>query len=120
MIMLVLVGALFGASLRWTHALTEREVKQIGSQTGGRTLFFGGSLFAVAGIATLLGLTRYLTVDAGYILIGSFMIVVAVPAFVYSLKEVLAARESSEVDSNHKNSHRHRKRHISMWEGREP
>jgi ABC-type nickel/cobalt efflux system permease component RcnA len=99
MIVLVLVGALFGASLRWTHALTEQEVKRIGSQTGGRTLFFGGGLFAIAGIATLLGLTSHLPVDAGYVLIGLFMIAVAVPAFVYSLKEVLAARKSSGGDA---------------------
>jgi hypothetical protein len=97
MIVLVMVGALFGASLRWTHALTEQEVRRSGSQTGGRTLFFGGLLFAVAGIVTLLGLTRYLPVDAGYVLIGAFMIVVAVPAFVYSLKEVLAARKEPDA-----------------------
>jgi hypothetical protein len=68
-----------------------------GSQTGGRTLFFGGLLFAVVGIATLLGLTSHLPVDAGYLLIGSFMIVVAVPAFVYSLREVLAASKQRDV-----------------------
>jgi MFS family permease len=99
-IVLVLVGALFGASLRWTHALTEQEVRRIGAQTGGRTLFFGGLLFAAAGVATLMGLDRYLPVDAGYVLVGFFMIVVAVPAFVYSLREVLAARKSSGIDMN--------------------
>jgi sulfite exporter TauE/SafE len=109
MIVLVLVGALFGASLRWTHALTEEEVKRIGSQTGGRTLFFGGLLFAVAGVVTLLGLTNHLPVDAGYLLIALFMIVVAVPAFVYSLKEVLAARKSPGVDI---------KKPVSACEGR--
>jgi hypothetical protein len=98
MIVLVLVGALFGASLRWTHALSEQEIRRIGSQTGGRTLFFGGLLFAVAGIVTILGLTSHLPVDAGYLLIGLFMIVVAVPAFVYSLHEVRAARKSSDRD----------------------
>jgi hypothetical protein len=98
MIMLVLVGALFGASLRWTHALSEQEVKQIGAQTGGRTLFFGGLLFGLAGIATLLGLDRYVSIDMGYLLIGLFMITVAVPAFVYSLRKVLAARKQSVVN----------------------
>jgi hypothetical protein len=91
-IMLVIVGALFGASLHWTHALTADEIKRIGSQTGGRTLFFGGLLFGAFGIATLLGLDRLLPVDTGYVLIGLFMVVIAVPAFVYSLKEILAAR----------------------------
>ena len=92
MIMLVVVGGLFGASLRWTHALTEQEIKQIGAQTGGRTLFFGGLLFGLAGAATLLGLDRDLPVDPGYMLIGLFMIVIAIPALVYSVKEVLATR----------------------------
>jgi hypothetical protein len=99
MIVLVLIGALFGASLRWTHALSEQEVRRIGSQTGGRTLFFGGLLFAMAGVATVLGLASRLPVDAGYVLVGLFMIVVAVPAFVYSLHEVLAARASSGANS---------------------
>ena len=93
MIMLVVIGFLFGASLRWTHLLSEQEIKRIGSQTGGRTLFFGGLLFALFGVATLLGLDRYLPVDAGYVLIGLFMIVIAVPAFIYTLKEVLRARK---------------------------
>jgi hypothetical protein len=92
-IMLVLIGALFGASLRWAHRLSEDEVKRIGSQTGGRTLLFGGRLFGIFGITVLLGLDRGLPIDAGYVLIGLFMIVVAVPAFVYTLKEVLAERQ---------------------------
>ena len=92
MIMLVVIGYVFGASMRWSHLLTEEEIKQIGSKTGGRTLFFGGILFGVFGIVTLLGWDRNLPVDAGYVLIGLFMLLVAVPAFVYTLKEVLAAR----------------------------
>jgi hypothetical protein len=99
MIMLVLIGFLFGASLRWTHLLSEQEIKQIGAQTGGRTLFFGGLLFALFGVTTLLGLDRHLPVDAGYVLIGLFMIVIAVPAFIYTLKEVLAARKPLDSES---------------------
>jgi hypothetical protein len=93
MIMLGLIGGIFGTLLRWTHSLTPEEIKRIGAQTGGRTLFFGGLLFAVAGAGMLLGLERYLPVDYGYVLIGLFMIIVAIPAFVYSWKEVLAARK---------------------------
>jgi hypothetical protein len=95
MVMLVIIGALFGASLRWTHSLTEEEVGKIGSQTGGRTLFFGGILFGVFGASMLLGLDRRLPVDSGYVLIGLFMVLVAVPAFIFSWRQVLAAREGS-------------------------
>jgi hypothetical protein len=95
MIMLVLVGSLIGASLRWTRSLTEAEIKEIGANTGGRTLLFGGGFFVIAGILTLLGIGRYLPVEAGYVLIGLFMILVAIPAFVYSWREVKAARNRS-------------------------
>lgn len=99
MIMLVIVGGAFGASLRWMHALTEQEVKRIGSQTGGRTLFFGGILFGAAGVAAVTGLDRHLPLASDYAFIALFMITVAIPAFVYSLKEVLAARKLSAPKS---------------------
>ncbi|MGB9772766.1 MAG: hypothetical protein ACPL4I_01955 [Bacteroidota bacterium] len=88
MIMLTIIGALFGGVLHLTHSFTEREIKRIGAQTGGRTLFFGGGLFAIFGVATLLGFDRYLPVDGSYVLVGSFMAGVAGPAFLYSLREV--------------------------------
>jgi hypothetical protein len=92
MIMLVVIGFLFGSAMRWTHKLSEQEIKHIGSQTGGRTLFFGGALFALFGLGTLLGLDQFLPVDTGYLLIGGFMVFIAVPAFVYSVREVVRAR----------------------------
>jgi hypothetical protein len=98
MIVLLIIGGLFGTFLQWVRSLTSEEVKRIGGQTGGRTLFFGGLLFAVAGAGTLLGIERYLPVDTGYLLIALFMIVVAIPAFIYSWKEVLAARKGSETN----------------------
>lgn len=97
MITLVIIGGLFGAFLRWTRSLTPEEVKRIGAQTGGRTLFFGGLLFGAAEIAILLGLEHYLPVDTGYLLMGLFMIVVAIPAFVHSWKGVLAVRKDKKL-----------------------
>jgi sulfite exporter TauE/SafE len=95
-IMLVIIGGLFGAFLHWSHSLTPEEIKRIGSQTGGRSLFFGGLLFGIAGLGMLLGMERYLPADTGYLLIGLFMIAVVIPAFVHSWREVLKARERKE------------------------
>jgi hypothetical protein len=93
MIILVLIGFVFGASMRWSHLLKEDEIKRIGAQTGGRTLFFGGWLFAAFGLVTLLGLDRFLPLDVGYALVGAFMIIIAIPAFLYTMKEVLSSRQ---------------------------
>jgi hypothetical protein len=99
MIILAVIGALFGASLPWSRSLTGQEIKRIGAQTGGRTLFFGGLLFGIFGVVTLLGWARYLPVDTGYVLIGLFMIVVAIPAFLFSWREVSAAKRKGKIHS---------------------
>ncbi len=96
-IMLLLIGYLFGAALHRMHNLSEDEIKRIGAQTGGRTLFFGGLLFLVFGLVTLLQWDRFLPFDAGYFLIGLFMLIIAVPAFIFSWKEVTAARKQMNV-----------------------
>ncbi|MBE0649519.1 MAG: sulfite exporter TauE/SafE family protein [Bacteroidales bacterium] len=92
MIMLVIIGYVFGAALRWTR-LSEQEIKRVGAHTGGRTLFFGGILFVIFGIITLFGLDSKLPFDPGYLLIGIFMLLVAMPAFFYTWKEVVSVRE---------------------------
>jgi len=99
MIMLGVIGGLFGSFLQWTHSLTPEEIKRIGAKTGGRTLFFGGLLFGIAGAAMLLGLERYLPVDTGYLLMGFFMIIVAIPSFAFSWREVLKNRKRSNPKS---------------------
>jgi len=96
MIVLVVMGGLFGALLQRASAFTTQEIQRLGAQTGGRTLFFGGVLFGLAGVATLLRLERHLPVDLGYILIAVFIIIVVLPAFVYSSKEVIAIRKLSD------------------------
>lgn len=98
MLMLVAIGFLFGASIRRVHDLTEQEIKHIGANTGGRTLFFGGLLFFVFGMLTLFHWDRYLPVDAGYALIGLFILIVAIPAFVYSWKEVREVQKQRSPD----------------------
>jgi len=44
------------------------------------------------------GLERYSPIDTGYLLIGLFMLIIAIPAFVYSWKEVVAARRKSDAN----------------------
>ena len=99
MIVLVVIGGLFGAFLQRVSSFTTQEIRRLGAQTGGRTLFFGGLLFGLAGTAVLLGVERRLPVDLGYLLIGLFMIIVVVPAFVYSSREVIAIRKQSKTKS---------------------
>jgi hypothetical protein len=94
---LAAVSALFGASLRWVRKLSEGEVRRIGSQTGGRTLFFGGLLFILAGVSSLAGWERHLPLDSGYVLMTLFLVIVVLPALVYSVKEVLGARQGSAI-----------------------
>ncbi len=93
MITLAVIGTVFGAFLHWTSSLTPEEIKRIGAQTGGRTLLFGGLLFTLAGIVMLLRLDRHLPLDIGVLLIGLFMITIAIPAFFYSWREVLKTRK---------------------------
>ncbi len=117
--MLVILGGLFGWSLQHIGSLDRQEIKRVGSQTGGRTLLFGGVLFGLFGVATLSGLDRHLPVDVGYLLIALFMIGVAAPAFLWSLREVLEVRgrspgspegtegtgDSSTVTTDHRQQH---------------
>ena len=93
MIMLIIVGALFGMSLKWVHSLTENDIKKIGAETGGRTLFFGGILFMIAGVLTVLGIDIKLPFVSDYTLVTFFMIGVAIPAFVYSYRRVVKAKK---------------------------
>ena len=93
MLMLLLVGALFGVSLKWVHSLTEADIKKIGTETGGRTLFFGGILFVIVGILTLMNIEIKLPFVSDYTLITVFMIGIAIPALVYSYREIVKAKK---------------------------
>ncbi len=92
MVVLAVMGVLFGSLLRWTHSLTEQQITRIGTETGARTLFFGGLLFIIFGVATILGRTEHLPVGEDALLIIAFMIGIAAPAFIYSYRRVRAER----------------------------
>jgi hypothetical protein len=100
MLTLIVIGGLFGSALRWLGSLTVEEVKHIGAQTGGKTLFFGGLLFGIAGVCDLANVQRHLPLDLGTIVMGLFVMGVAVPALVYSWKEVVAARKKHPQSSS--------------------
>jgi hypothetical protein len=52
MIMQIIIGALFGSSLR-AAKLTEDDVKYIGRRTAGVTLYYGGLAFALVGLLVI-------------------------------------------------------------------
>jgi hypothetical protein len=95
MVTVVAVSGLVGTALRRTFALTEEEIKWVGTRTGGRALLFGGILFALAGIGMLVGIERFISMDMGYLLIGIFLAGIVVPALVYTLRELRAIGRGS-------------------------
>jgi sulfite exporter TauE/SafE len=95
MITVVMIGALFGALLQYVPHLTAEEVKRIGALLSGRTLFFGGLLFGLAGMLVLSGAERYLPFDAGNLIMVLFMAVVVVPSFIRSWRDVTMSRKLS-------------------------
>ncbi len=101
MIVLAVLGALFGTVLRLNRSLAEDQIARIGLATGSRTLLFGGLLFMVFGGGLLAGLGRYLPQQDDLVVIAAFTIGVALPAFVYSWREVMAARGAGPERKQH-------------------
>ncbi|MFB3881575.1 MAG: sulfite exporter TauE/SafE family protein [Armatimonadota bacterium] len=89
MLVLALVGVLFGSFLRWARSLTERQITRIGTETGARTLLYGGLLFILFGIGTIMGWVKRLPVEEDSFLIIAFMVGIAVPAFIYSYRRAV-------------------------------
>jgi sulfite exporter TauE/SafE len=92
MIVLAIIGALFGSVLRLSRSLAEDQIARIGLATGTRTLLYGGLLFMVFGGALLAGLGKHLPANDDVLIIAAFTIGVALPAFVFSWRRVVAAR----------------------------
>ena len=91
MVTVAAVSGLVGTALGRTLALTEEEIRWVGTRTGGRALLFGGILFSLAGTGMLIGIERAISVDMGYVLIGVFLLFIVAPALIYSLKELRKA-----------------------------
>jgi len=95
MIMQVMIGGVFGAFLHWFPSLDEQTIRRIGSLISGRTLFFGGILFGIAGVAGLTGLDRYSPMDPGNMIMIVFTFAVVFPSLLQSLSVVRAERKKS-------------------------
>jgi hypothetical protein len=93
MLVLMVLGAIFGALLHWVKGLTEQQVRRIGVKTSGRALFYGGILFILFGFAMFAGVERFIRQqlgieEVGYLIISIFMLAIVIPAFIYSWRQV--------------------------------
>jgi sulfite exporter TauE/SafE len=93
MAVLAILGALFGTMLRLSRSLTQQQIARIGLATGARTLLYGGLLFIAFGGVLVFGLGKYLP-NEDLVIIGAFTLGVALPAFIYSWREVVASRRA--------------------------
>jgi sulfite exporter TauE/SafE len=101
MLILILLGGLFGKSLRLFGSLTVEQIKTVGAQVGARTLFFGGLFFVALGVAIQLGLTAVIPdEDLGYLTIGAFMVFIVVPALIFSIRRARSAARTPPGDSS--------------------
>lgn len=91
---LAAIGAFFGASLRFVAGVSEENMKRVGARVGATTLFFGGFLFAAAGVAILCGVERYVPLNLGYLVIALFVVAVAIPALVSAIRHLPEASEA--------------------------
>lgn len=102
LITLAFVGAAFPAGLRLISGLDEQDAQRFGARVGAMTLFAGGFLFTVGGVAIALGVDRYIPFNFGYVLIALLVVAVAIPAFVLTTRELKArSREADEAEAEY-------------------
>jgi sulfite exporter TauE/SafE len=106
MVMLIVIGAAFGASLRMIRRFTPEQIARIGSRTGARTLLYGGLLFMAAGALTLVAWAHGHPLALGSTLIVLFLVVVAVPSLLLSIHDVQRNAGSAQP-SAHSPDHSH-------------
>ncbi|KGA93633.1 sulfite exporter TauE/SafE family protein [Leptospirillum ferriphilum] len=92
MLMLMLLGGIFGSALRVTRHFNEQEIRQIGFRTATLTLLLGGGIFFLGGIYSLMQLRAGHSRDIGNILIAMIMGGVALPVLAHSIWKVLHCR----------------------------
>ncbi|MHB1927571.1 MAG: hypothetical protein ACYCRD_09950 [Leptospirillum sp.] len=99
MIMLMLLGGIFGSALRVTRHFNEEEIRQIGLRTATLTLIFGGGVFVLGGIYSYINDRIGHPQDIGNILIAIIMGGVAIPVLAHSIWKVMHCRQIGEESS---------------------
>jgi ABC-type nickel/cobalt efflux system permease component RcnA len=100
MIMLMILGGVFGASLKLTKRFNTEEIQSIGLHTGSMTLLWGGVIFASGGILGLSPYGKNLPFDLGNALIVLVMLGVAVPVLFFSIRKVLLCKKNTPIPSS--------------------
>ncbi len=95
MLMLALLGGIFGSALKTTGKFSADEIKAIGSLTGSLTLLGGGFVFAIGGILEA-ALKPRLPFDFGNALILALGFFVLFPVLTYSIWRVIRCRKEGK------------------------
>ncbi len=100
-LMLMILGGIFGASLKTTHKFDDREIASVGHRTGSLTLLGGGLVFVIGGLLQEGLHLRGTEIDLESWMIAVIMVGVAMPVLVYSIWQVFRCRKESETPSLH-------------------
>ncbi|EQD25664.1 MAG: hypothetical protein D084_Lepto4C00038G0003 [Leptospirillum sp. Group IV 'UBA BS'] len=98
-VMLMILGGIFGASLKTTRKFDDHEIAAIGLRTGTLTLLGGGVVFVVGGLFQEVLHLSGREIDLENWMIGIIMAGVALPVLVYSIWKVLRCRKESTPPS---------------------
>lgn len=100
-VMLMILGGIFGATLKTSRKFADQEIQAIGHRTGSLTLLGGGLVFVIGG-ALQEGLRLYgVTVDLENWMIAIIMVGVAIPVLVQSIWRVFQCRKETKKTSLH-------------------
>ncbi len=88
LLMLLLIGTLFGGVLQVARRWGVERVQLFGSRVGARSLLFGGLIFTIAGVLFNFGVEAMLPFDFGNFIVVTFMVGIIVPVMLWTWREV--------------------------------
>jgi hypothetical protein len=88
MLVLLLIGTLFGGVLQVAKRWGAKRIQLFGTRVGARSLLFGGIIFVIAGILFYFGAENFLPFDFGNLIVVLFMVAVILPVMFYTWREV--------------------------------